>query len=244
MVKEINGTYRCPKNEWRFAKIYTEINQGSDSNSYELKEQAKDVLTPLNLFLAAVALGIGSSFFYELPEFPYKNIVNVLLTVSVFLTFIGSLVSLRFIGKKRKNLIESLENNTFNTEEITLYELTDEGIYINYFNKTNQSDMFFLKWTDIRSVNVDQMVYKRFSYLGERGHERANYNLKKEFKQASKEFSDFTFEPKRSYPDVRSVYLTMDSGEVSQLPIPLSWEENGMVTTFLESIDYCRKEVC
>lgn len=237
-----NKIYRCSINEWRFVKIYTEIHQGSDSSSRKLKEQTKEISTPLKLFSLILVLGIGSSLFYKLPEFPYKNIINSILTILVFVTVIRLFASMIRIGKQRENLIKSLENNTFDTKDIVLYEVTDEGIYINYFNQLDRKDMLYLKWKNIKNVSVDQMIYKSFSYLGERGYERAIYNLKKEFAKAKEDFSDFNYEPKRHYSKIRSVYFTMNNRFVSQLPIPPSWEKNGKATSFLESVEFFCKE--
>ncbi len=214
------------------------IEEGSGPIDALLRKQTKKGFTPLKLFLLAVIMIILNAILQVLPDFSVKMGLSYFLGVVVFGCMIAAIVTLKKAGSSYEKFVGSLTNEpTTGEEKVVLYETTDEGIYINYFNEPTREQMLFIRWESIQKMTIGDMAYM---YTEIDSHsmkaERFKGNIRKKFKQAEKQLGYFPYEPKLVYDDVNAVFLKMSNQRNSELPIPPSWHKNGEYEQFIEAL--------
>lgn len=214
------------------------IEDGSGPMDALLKAQTKKGFTPLKFFLFAVLLIILNGILQVLPDFPMKMGFSYFLGAVIIGSIIATIVTLKKAGSSYDKLTESLTNEPTVSEEVVLYETTNEGIHINYFNQTSIEQMLFISWSSMKEVWLGDMEYiYTESSSDSMKAERFKMNIRKKFKHAKMRLGDFPYEPKLSYDDVQAIYFKMGNYRTSELPIPPSWHQNGTYEQFVHEIN-------
>lgn len=233
-----NRPYTCTASEWYFVRVFMRIEEGSGPMDALLRKQTKKGFTSLKLFLLAVIMIVLTGILQVLPDFPIKLGLSYFLGVVIFGCMIAAIITLKKAGSSYEKFVASLTMEpTTGEEEIVLYETTDEGIYINYFNQTMREQMLFIRWESIQEITLGEMKYMYTeSDSQSMKAERFKGNIRKKFKQAEKQLGHFPYEAKLTYHNVQAVFLKMGNHRYSELPIPPSWDENGESERFIEEL--------
>lgn len=227
--------YTCTASEWYFVRVFMRIEEGSGPIDGLLTQQSKKGFTPLKFFLLAVLMIVLNGILQVLPDFPMKVGVTYFLGVVIFGCVIAAIVTLKKAGSSYEKFATSLTNEPVVNEEVVLYEIEDEGIYINYSNQTTKEQMLFIRWDRIQEMTLGDMKYLYTeSSSDSMKAERFRSNIRKKFKQAEKQLGHFPYEPKLTYSDVQALFLKMSNHRYSELPIPPSWHESGEYERFIE----------
>lgn len=230
--------FTCTASEWYFTRVFMRIEQGAGPMDALLKEQTKKGFTPLKLFLLAVIMIVFNGILQVLPDFPMKVLLSYLLGIAIFGCIIAAIITLKNAGSSYEKLVASLTNEPTVNENVILYELTNEGIHINYFNQMGREQMLFIRWEDIQEMTIGDMSYMYTeSDSDSMKAERFKGNIKKAFKQAEAQLGHFPYEPKLEYSEVQAVYLKMTNLRYSELPIPPSWYKNGEYERFVNEMN-------
>jgi hypothetical protein len=217
------------------------IEEGSGPIDKLLTKKTKKVFTPLRLFKMAFIMIILNAILHVVPDFSMKSILSYFFGALILGSIIATMVTLKKAGSSYKQLTASLTNEPTDSEEkVTLYETTDEGIYINYFNQTKREQMLFIHWDNVQEMTLGEMKYMyTHSDNDSMRAERFQGNIRKKFKQAEKQLGYFPYEPKLTYSDVQAVFLKMGNHRYSELPIPQSWHKNGNYEQFMGVLRRC-----
>src|SRR5690625_1140784 len=144
--------FTCTASEWYFTRVFMRIEQGSGPMDALLKEQTKKGFTPLKLFLLAVIMIILNAILQMLPDFSMKIGLSYLLGIVIFGCIIAAIITLKKAGSAYEKFATSMTNEPSVSEEVVLYEPTNEGIHMNYFNQQGKEQMLFVRWGDIQEM--------------------------------------------------------------------------------------------
>src|SRR5690625_69294 len=230
--------FTCTASEWYFTRVFMRIEQGAGPMDALLKEQTKKGFTPLKVFLLAVIMIILNGILQVLPDFPMKVGFSYLLGIVIFGCIIAAIITLKNAGSSYEKLVASLTNEPTVNENVILYELTNEGIHMNYFNQMGREQMLFIRWENIQEMTIGDMSYMYTeSDSDSMKAERFKGNIKKAFKQAEVQLGHFPYEPKLVYSDVTAIFLKTSNQRTSELPIPPSWHKNGEYERFVNEMN-------
>lgn len=229
--------YRCSATEWCFARIFQESNgQTSGRIDETLKGTKKGFLRALTYFLLAGGIVVLSIPFKFLQVSKTVEVIISMVFLFALLFFALSGVVSAFRTAKELQYIKEQHTNYPQThhENPILYIVADQGLYYNFYNKTDKRDMRFIPWDDVKDMDVHSTRfytdYKPKSKLS--GRRLA----KKEFEKIKGKAGALASTSYFSEKDNRSVFLVRGNYLRTQLPIPESWELDGKMEGFTTSL--------
>lgn len=121
-------------------------------------------------------------------------------------------------------------------EDISLYEITDEGIMVNHYN--DKTYTISIPWDSINYASIDKMRHKHLKTKnGQKDINGTKRRLTTEMSNIKNVFPDFKYDEVRVVQeDKRMILCHSSNNQVNQLPIPSSWERNGNAEKFIEVI--------
>lgn len=227
-------SFTCSINEWYLAKIYMELEQVSGKSETIKRSRKKGVLLPAGIVLSTFLLGM---LWLQGNNWSMHSFVFYIIFI-FFLIGVGWLViamrEYRKIDEELLNPPSSIQN-----KEILLYEVSDEGIKVNFYN--NKEYVCFFKWEDFQSAIVEKMqikpIYHSSSDSSGMNKGQMKRKLNARYRKTIRRLSDFPYEKQLVHDDKRSIsFLHRNSNQYNILPIPPSWERNGETERFFDLI--------
>ncbi len=211
-------TFHTNAVEWYFAKPFVSL------NPYHKRAipPHSGGLSPFWLlgsgFVLFIIYGIIESF---LP----KSIAFLLGGVGAFLIILGFIYLFIHDRMYRKKLKAQTQYPQLKGEELLLYKLTQEGVYVNQLNQ-GEKKMDFVKWEGFDSayLHKTQMIFNERPNT----NKRSSYKkiVREEFEVAQTELGSFPYQADYKYENHVSLFLQKGNGLPSvQLPIPVDWSE-------------------
>lgn len=235
-------SFACKGIESQFLKVFTDIKEGTgplfDKVIGKIQKNTKKLEFVLILTLLLVFTVIAGAILQIIPSSPFKHKMNVFfiilivsLVVGAFLLWLWYVIQEGCIEKKAVVLPDA-------KEEVVLYKLTQDGVYINQYNRTNDEEMIFLDWKKVKNMRVRKMSLLSFySKATKSNRKTSEKRIHGYFRTMEKKFGHFPYEPKLKYDDVNAVYLLHTNGKFySELPIPPSWHQNGVYDSFISDL--------
>lgn len=234
--------FTCEGKEWYFLRTFTVIEEGSgllhERLLSDLRKNTKKLEIALILVLILVFSIVIWGILQIIPASQFKSnmnqvfiILNPSLIIGAFLMWIWYVSQEARINKSAVTL-PNVEG------ELTLYRVTENGIYINLYNRSNMEEMIFLDWRKVKNMSVDHMRYLPFYIKPTNSNKKhQETNLHRLFNNMKNKLDNFPYEPKFKYDDVHAVYLMHTNGKyLNELPIPPSWYENGVYNQFIAEL--------
>lgn len=234
--------FTCNGIDWYFLKTFAFVEEGTGLFHENLLEKLRKNTKKLHIAIMLImilAFGLVIwGILQMIPASQFKsnmNLVFIIITISLvigaFLMWLGYAYKYVRINKSAV-LLPNAE------EEITLYKVTQDGIYLNLYNRTDKEQMIFLEWRKVKSMNIDNMRYlPRYINPAKSNNKQVEKELHRIFNNMKKKLDNFPYEPKFKYDNVHSVYLLHRNEQyISQLPIPASWHENGIYDHFITEL--------
>src|SRR5690625_3244030 len=222
---------QCPIKEWYLARIYSniaDVGGGIDSIKERYKSMyMKPVYFLIGIFVSIIFFSVLSSNF---------SFINKIRGIVIFLILIGLVWGVVWLRRDYQKYREKIENLVVHpsSDEITLYSITNDGIFINYYNIENHG--FFILWDNIKSIRVVNMELEPIYKDNKLQVEKMEEKLEIEFDKAKKMVADFNYEKKIRYDDKYSLRVETKQSEVVFLPIPPSWEESNLSDKFIKFV--------
>lgn len=224
----------CSKKEWYLAKTYSNLER--IGNGLEgLKAKYRNMyMRPVYFILGLLGLIALLSMLSGAFSF-----IERMSGVFVFLTFVGLVFGVVWLKRDYEKYRQKIDELLLppKEEELVLYTLSDEGIYINFYNIADHQ--YFIRWEDISDVRVTNMGIEPIYKDGELQTEKMKESLKKRFEEAKSIVGDFDYELKLVQEDMYSLRITTKQAEVVLLPIPPSWEmgEGQIADRFIKYVE-------
>src|SRR5699024_2184515 len=124
-------------------------------------------------------------------------------------------------------------------DTLLLYRVKDDGIVINFYNVAEYLHSF--KWEDIEYAEVKETEFQRIYTERKNGGRRLHTGQMKKgvsraFAEVKERLPAFPYQEKIRHEDKRSISLMMKNSRLNVLPLPESWEANGMADEFIRII--------
>lgn len=234
--------FTCKGKEWYLLSKFIVIEEGTGPLHEKTKSDTVKNLKKLEFVLILFSLFIFGLVIWGIlqiiPASPFKSNMNLVFGLLSFGLFSGSVFMWLWHILKARRIINSTYVPPNGEEELTLYETTQNGIYINLYNRAQREEMIFLDWKDVKNMSVDNMRYLHY-YLKptESNRKHQEKMLKKTFNAIKDRLDNFSYEPKFIYEDIQAIYFVSSNGQyLNQLPIPPYWYEDGKYEQFITEL--------
>lgn len=225
----------CSIDEWYFSRIYMQIGQAKSVAKDMQREKLKELIKPGLLLLVVILLNAVISNINLHMEEPIETVIRVLVVLTIPGMIIWIFKKIKQYQKYKKMFLNAPNKN----DTLLLYRVKDDGIVINYYNVAEYLHSF--KWEDIQYAEVKETEYERIYTESKNGRRRLNTGqmqkgVSKDFAEVRERLPAFPYQEKIHHDDKRSISLGMKNSRVNVLPLPKSWEENGMADAFIRII--------
>lgn len=225
---------KCKAKEWHLARIYSNLDKYGDGEEHIKKEYRNIYKRPLYFLLGV----FSSIILFSLLSgwFPF---ISQMRTLLIMLIVVGAIYGFIWLVRDYKKYQEETKDITSHPDDdVTLYTLTSDGLYINYYNHPNHN--YLIHWNDMKHVHVVTTELEPI-YENDMLQTEAMKNLlKTEFSKAKQRVADFDYGEKIKQDGIFSLRIETKQEEIVFLPIPPSWEDQGVSDSFIE---FVQKEV-
>lgn len=211
---------QCTKKNWYLARIYSNLEKvalGLETIKLGFRHlYMNSVYFILGVIASMIVLSLLSSFL----SFPDR--VNTFLFILIIVALVYGFVWFRRDYAKYKEKIESLLQPP-DEEVLTLYMLSDDGLYMNYYN-IPQHHHYFIRWEDMKAVRIVNMALEPIYKNGKLQLEEMQERLERAFEEVKSLVPDFDYKPNVSHKDMFSLRIETKQSDIIYLPIPPEWE--------------------
>ena len=234
--------FTCNGKEWYFLRTFTVVEEGSgmlhESTLYQHKKNINNLGIALMLVMILVFSIVTWGILQIIPASQFKSNMNLVFIILNLCLIIGAFLMWVWYGYREVRIRKSTVTLPKIEEELILYKITENGIYINLYNRPNMEDMIFLDWSKVKNMSVDYMHYLPYYIKPTKSNKKQQKKkLHRLFNNMKRKLDISSYEPKFKYDDIRSFYL-MHTNEkyLNELPIPPSWYENGVYDQFISEL--------
>lgn len=235
--------FTCKGKEWYFLRTFTVVEEGTgllqERTLSEHRKNTKKLGIALTLVMILVFSIVIWAILQIIPASQFKSNMNMLFITLNLSLIIGAFLMWVWYAYRGLRIHKSTVTLPNAEKELILYQMTEKGIYINLYNRPNKEEMIFLDWSKVKNMSVDYMHYLPFYIKPTKSNKKQQERkLHRLFNNIKKKLDTFPYEPKFKYDDVHAIYLLHTNEKyLNELPIPLSWYENGVYDQFIAELE-------
>src|SRR5699024_10161964 len=142
--------YYCSADDFFFARGFTFLTGQGEIVKTLKGIQKEGILKFLKLFICAVPFVILTGVMSRFPHYKYSTYISVPATIIIVSLIVGAFLNVWRYNKEYKLYEDMMMNYPSSLDEkIMIYEVSEQGLYYNRYNRTNNSDMMFISWDKV-----------------------------------------------------------------------------------------------
>jgi len=224
--------FYCSAEDYYFTKLFSRVQLKSGINKRINSIRWNGIKKILLIVASIVILAFLSMYFEDLISKENKIYSNISFSMLIITLVFSGIISVLLLGKEINYVRNSENNEPVNLKEkIMIYEITDNGIYFNEYNRNNRDEMILIPWEKVKKVVIGKLIYPQPT-LEKHPNYRKNM-LEEEIKEIQKVHSDFHCPVLLKHEDKLGMSLYFNSLYSEYLAIPPGW---GSAESFIDEI--------
>src|SRR5699024_2573233 len=224
--------FYCTAEDYYFSKIFSQVQLKSGINKRINSIRWKGIKKILLIAVSIAILAFLLMYFEEHISKEYKIYSNLSFSILIITLVVSGIISVLRLGKEINYVRNSENNEPFNlSEKVMIYEITDNGIYFNDYNRSNRNEMTLIPWDKVKKVVVGELIYPQTTIEKHRHFKKIM--LEEEIKEIQKVHSDFHCPVLLKHEDKLGMSLYFNSLYSEYLAIPSGW---GNAENFIDEI--------
>ncbi|MBU5466201.1 hypothetical protein KQI49_05060 [Virgibacillus sp. MSJ-26] len=224
--------FYCTGEDYYFTKLFSRVQLKSGINKRINSIRWNGIKKILFIAVSIIILAFISMYFENHISKEYKTYSNLSFSILIITLVISGIISVLRLVKEINYVRNSENNEPFNLKEkIMIYEITDNGIYFNEYNRNNRNEMTLIPWDKVKKVVIGELIYPQITI---EKHRNVKKNMLEEgINKIQKVHSDFHCPVLLKHEDKLGMSLYFNSLYSEYLAIPSGW---GSAENFIDEI--------
>jgi len=225
--------YYCSADDFFFARGFTFLTGQGEIVKTLKGIQKEGILKFLKLFICAVPFVILTGVMSRFPHYKYSTYISVPATIIIVSLIVGAFLNVWRYNKEYKLYEDMMMNYPSSLDEkIMIYEVSEQGLYYNRYNRTNNSDMMFISWDKV----IDgELGILRYTDNTNKDQVEKSLMLTRFYEETRKRYKDFQGTKDIYHKNKKMIIFNKEKG-FEVIPLPKSWT-NEEISNFVNEIE-------